>query len=80
MLPYAWKQAGWLFVLPFLAVAMMMGFTLWLIGFLVAGATCGNGWKAKLSTATAKRPFLDLNGHNMFLDFPIVKDRTNFEP
>lgn len=34
VLPYAWKQAGWLFVLPFLAVAMMMGFTLWLIGTL----------------------------------------------
>lgn len=35
VLPYAWKQAGWLFVLPFLAVAMMMSFTLWLTGSLV---------------------------------------------
>ena len=35
VLPYAWKQAGWLCVLPFLAVAMMMSFTLWLTGSLV---------------------------------------------
>lgn len=34
VLPYAWKQAGWLFVLPFLAVTMMMSFTLWLTGTL----------------------------------------------
>ena len=35
VIPYAWKQAGWLYVLPFLAVTMMMTFTLWLMGFLV---------------------------------------------
>jgi VIT1/CCC1 family predicted Fe2+/Mn2+ transporter len=35
VIPYAWKQAGWLYVLPFLAVTMMMSFTLWLMGSLV---------------------------------------------
>ena len=34
VIPYAWKQAGWLYVLPFLAVTMMMTFTLWLMGVL----------------------------------------------
>eukprot|EP00435_Cladocopium_sp_Y103_P046100 s1451_g13.t1 len=35
VLPYAWKQAGWLFVLPFIAVAVMMSFTLFLTGTLL---------------------------------------------
>lgn len=35
VLPYAWSQAGWLFVIPFVAMAVMMGFTLWLSGFLL---------------------------------------------
>ena len=34
VLPYAWKQAGWLYVLPFLAVTMMLSFTLRLMGIL----------------------------------------------
>ena len=42
VLPYAWKQAGWLFVLPFLAVALMMSFTLWLTGFPL-GKRIGHG-------------------------------------
>ena len=35
VLPYAWRLAGWMFAVPFLGIALVMGFTLWLTGFLL---------------------------------------------
>ena len=35
VLPYAWRLAGWMFVIPFFGIALLMGFTLWLSGFLL---------------------------------------------
>lgn len=35
VLPYGWQLAGWMFAVPFLGIALMMGFTLWVTGFLL---------------------------------------------
>ena len=35
VLPYAWRLAGWMFAVPFCGIALLLGFTLWLTGFLL---------------------------------------------
>lgn len=35
VLPYAFRLSGWLFVPVLLAVGLLMGFTLWIMGFLL---------------------------------------------
>ena len=59
MIPYAWKQSGWLCVLPFLAVTLMMSFTLCLTGFLVGKWPVGDVWMDGTPIWAQKQ----LNGH-----------------